>query len=34
MLAWTVYISFLGVVVLMLLPNGNASVARGRSPQN
>jgi NADH-quinone oxidoreductase subunit M len=28
MLAWTVYISFLGVLVLMLLPKGNASVAR------
>lgn len=28
MLAWTIYISFLGVVVLMLLPKGNASAAR------
>lgn len=28
MLAWTVYISFLGVLVLMLLPRGNASAAR------
>ena len=28
MLAWTVYISFLGVLVLMLLPKGNASAAR------
>ena len=27
MLAWTIYISFLGVVVLMLLPAGNR--ARG-----
>ena len=24
MLAWTIYISFLGVLVLMLLPLGNA----------
>ena len=29
MLAWTIYISFLGVLVLMLLPKGNASLARG-----
>ena len=28
MLAWTVYISFLGVLVLMLLPKGSASAAR------
>jgi NADH-quinone oxidoreductase subunit M len=28
MLAWTIYISFLGVVVLMLLPKGNAALAR------
>src|SRR5205823_12495606 len=28
MLAWTVYISFIGVAVLMLLPKGNASAAR------
>lgn len=28
MLAWTVYISFLGVLVLMLLPRGNAPAAR------
>lgn len=28
MLAWTVYISFFGVLVLMLLPKGNASAAR------
>ncbi len=28
MLAWTIYISFLGVLVLMLLPKGNASSAR------
>ncbi len=28
MLAWTIYISFLGVVVLMLLPKGNARAAR------
>ena len=28
MLAWTIYISFLGVLVLMLLPKGNASAAR------
>src|SRR5262245_45793100 len=29
MLAWTIYISFLGVLVLMLLPKGNAALARG-----
>ena len=29
MLAWTIYISFLGVLVLMLLPKGNAGLARG-----
>jgi NADH-quinone oxidoreductase subunit M len=29
MLAWTIYISFLGVLVLMLLPKGNAAAARG-----
>ena len=29
MLAWTIYISFIGVLVLMLLPKGNASLARG-----
>ena len=29
MLAWTVYISFLGVLALMLLPAGNARAARG-----
>ncbi|HEU0039094.1 MAG TPA: NADH-quinone oxidoreductase subunit M [Verrucomicrobiae bacterium] len=28
MLAWTIYTSFLGVLVLMLLPKGNASAAR------
>jgi len=28
MLAWTIYISFLGVLVLMLLPRGNARIAR------
>jgi len=28
MLAWTVYITFIGVVVLMLLPKGEASAAR------
>jgi NADH-quinone oxidoreductase subunit M len=28
MLAWTIYFSFIGVVVLMLLPKGNASMAR------
>jgi NADH-quinone oxidoreductase subunit M len=28
MLAWTVYISFIGVLVLMLLPKGNAAAAR------
>ena len=28
MLAWTIYSSFLGVLVLMLLPKGNASAAR------
>ncbi len=28
MLAWTIYISFLGVLVLMLLPRGNARTAR------
>jgi NADH-quinone oxidoreductase subunit M len=28
MLAWTVYISFIGVLVLMLLPKDNASAAR------
>ena len=28
MLAWTVYISFFGVLVLMLLPKGNAAAAR------
>ena len=28
MLAWTIYVSFLGVLVLMLLPKGNASLAR------
>ena len=27
--AWTVYISFIGVLVLMLLPQGNARAARG-----
>jgi NADH-quinone oxidoreductase subunit M len=29
MLAWTVYISFIGVLVLLLLPEGNARAARG-----
>jgi NADH-quinone oxidoreductase subunit M len=29
MLAWTIYISFIGVLVLMLLPKGNDSLARG-----
>jgi len=28
MLAWTIYISFLGVLVLMLLSKGNAAAAR------
>src|SRR5882762_6477633 len=28
MLAWTIYVSFLGVLALMLLPKGNASAAR------
>src|ERR1041384_4395111 len=28
MLAWTIYISFLGVVILMLLPRANARAAR------
>src|SRR5438067_5417455 len=28
MLAWTIYISFIGVAILMLLPNGNAHAAR------
>jgi len=28
MLAWTVYISFIGVAILMLLPRGNARLAR------
>src|ERR1041385_993752 len=28
MLAWTIYVSFLGVAVLMLLPRGNARLAR------
>src|ERR1041385_7650628 len=28
MIAWTIYISFLGVLVLMLLPKGNAALAR------
>ncbi len=28
MLAWTIYISFIGVAVLMLLPKGNARAAR------
>src|SRR6266404_2285620 len=28
MLAWTIYISFIAVVVLMLLPKGNARIAR------
>src|SRR5205809_1096831 len=28
MLAWTIYISFLGVAVLMLLPKGNGALAR------
>lgn len=28
MLAWTIYISFLGVLALMLLPQGNAAAAR------
>ena len=28
MLAWTIYISFLGALVLMLLPKGNAALAR------
>src|ERR1044072_2830098 len=29
MLAWTIYISFLGVLVLMLLPKEDARAARG-----
>src|SRR3569833_1192082 len=29
MLAWTIYISFIGVLVLMLLPKGNTALARG-----
>src|SRR5438094_1249620 len=28
MLAWTIYISFIGVALLMLLPSGNARAAR------
>ena len=28
MLAWTIYLSFIGVAVLMLLPRGNAALAR------
>ena len=28
MLAWTIYISFIGVAILMLLPKGNARAAR------
>src|SRR5437764_13871976 len=28
MLAWTIYISFIGVAVLILLPKGNAHLAR------
>src|SRR5215470_3447687 len=28
MLAWTIYISFIGVAILMLLPKGNARLAR------
>ena len=28
MLAWTIYISFIGVLVLMLLPRDNARAAR------
>src|SRR2546421_13119864 len=28
MLAWTIYISFLGALVLMFLPKGNAAAAR------
>jgi NADH-quinone oxidoreductase subunit M len=28
MLAWTIYISFIGVLALMLLPKGNAALAR------
>src|SRR6185436_16406174 len=28
MLAWTIYISFIGVAVLMLLPKGNSRAAR------
>ena len=28
MLAWTIYISFIGAAVLMLLPKGNAQAAR------
>jgi len=31
MLAWTVYISFLGVLVLMLLPKGQHGGRRERS---
>ncbi len=34
MLAWAVYISFLGALVLMLLPKGNASATRLRRSQN
>src|SRR3569833_2935913 len=29
MLAWTIYISFIGVLVLLLLPKGNTALARG-----
>lgn len=29
MLAWTIYISFIGVAMLMFLPKGNAALARG-----
>ncbi|MGC2510463.1 MAG: NADH-quinone oxidoreductase subunit M, partial [Acidobacteriaceae bacterium] len=28
MLAWTIYISFLGALLLLLLPKGNAAAAR------
>jgi hypothetical protein len=34
MLDWTIYISFLGVVVLMLLPKGNASAPHWCFPRN
>jgi len=34
MLDWTIYVSFVGVLVLMLLPKGDTSAARSYDPQN